>query len=170
MVRVLLVRHAIAEDRDEVAQAGLPDARRALTEKGIRRMRGVATGLRAAMEPPERIFHSPLRRAVETADILATAFPAAPLRETATLAPGAEGTRLDALLGTVAHSVVAIVGHEPDLGAWLGRALQGEAARALPLKKAGAALVVFPEDICPAGARLEWFLPPRLGRVLGAQR
>ncbi|MDZ7809262.1 MAG: histidine phosphatase family protein [Arhodomonas sp.] len=167
MLQVLVLRHAIAEDRAEAARAGIPDPRRALTDKGIRRMREVAAGLATVMASPRRIRHSPLRRARETAEILAAAFPSAALEESAALTPGMDPAGLDDVLRVPDSSPVVLVGHEPDLGLWLARALQGEPARPLPLKKAGSALVTFPGAIGPGEAELEWLLPPRLARRLG---
>ncbi|MCS4503719.1 histidine phosphatase family protein [Arhodomonas aquaeolei] len=166
MREVLVLRHAIAEDRDEAARLGVTDERRALTERGIRRMREVAAGLARVADPPARILHSPLRRAVETAELLAVVFPKARLVETPALAPGAGEAAVYEMLAQ-GEDGVAIVGHEPDLGEWLGSALGGRTGPAIPLKKAGSALVRFPGVPTPGRGELRWLLPPRLARQLG---
>lgn len=168
MQHVLVVRHAIAEDRQEAARAGVSDSRRALTDKGIRRMRETAAGLAQVTETPQRILHSPLRRAVQTAELLAAPFPRAALEETAALVPGADNAAVDRALRYAGSRDLAIVGHEPDLGAWVAHAVFGSDRSAVPLKKAGAALVVF-ADAAEAGAgELQWLLPPRISRRLGS--
>ena len=46
-MKLLVIRHAIAEDRDEFAYTGRPDAERPLTKQGRERMRRAAAGLAA---------------------------------------------------------------------------------------------------------------------------
>ena len=65
-MELYLVRHAIAEDR---ADAG--DDERALTEAGRAKMIRATQGLRKLKVRPDLILTSPLRRARETAEILA---------------------------------------------------------------------------------------------------
>lgn len=64
---LIIIRHAIAQD----PRAGLPDARRALTARGRRRMeRGVAGMQRLGLRF-DAVLHSPWRRAAQTAALLA---------------------------------------------------------------------------------------------------
>ncbi|WP_435099802.1 SixA phosphatase family protein [Arhodomonas sp. AD133] len=168
MRRVIVLRHAIAEDRDEAARGGIPDERRALTDRGIRRMRATAAGIATVEDDIVGIAHSPLTRATETARLLADACPKAVLDETRALTPG---VRTDALFAYLAagesRGTMCVVGHEPGLGEWLGEAVAGPGAPPMPLKKAGAALLRFAGEPCAGGGELEWFLPPRLSRRLG---
>ena len=69
IVLIYLVRHAIAEDRE--LRADLPDEERRLTDKGMRRMRRAVEGLAALEVEVDTIWTSPLRRAKETAELLA---------------------------------------------------------------------------------------------------
>ena len=71
---LLVIRHAIAMDRDEFAETGQPDSERPLTDFGRRRMRKNARGLRAIVDTPEVIGTSPYPRAAETAEIVADAW------------------------------------------------------------------------------------------------
>jgi phosphohistidine phosphatase len=64
-VELFLLRHGIAED----APPGKSDADRALTAEGIRKLRSVLTTAHRAGLNPSLILTSPLRRAVETADV-----------------------------------------------------------------------------------------------------
>src|SRR5262245_28298361 len=61
---LVVVRHAIAEERS----AGLPDEERALTPRGRRRMRLAVDGLRRLKLRFDRVLHSPLKRAAQTAE------------------------------------------------------------------------------------------------------
>jgi phosphohistidine phosphatase len=62
---LLLFRHGIAED----AHAGLSDSDRSLTSEGCEKLRRVLKRARQAGVAPTLILSSPLRRAVETAEI-----------------------------------------------------------------------------------------------------
>jgi phosphohistidine phosphatase len=152
-VDVWILRHAAAEDG---APSGR-DADRALTGEGETRARAVARGL-AALEPGiEEIWTSPYRRARETAAAAARELDAGEPRPTRSLEPGRDPDEvLDALRAGGAEAVL-LVGHEPHLGALLGRLLAGRPALTLPLKKSGAARVAW--DRRGAG-ELKAFLPP----------
>jgi phosphohistidine phosphatase len=45
-MKLLLIHHARAEDRETFSETGPPDSERPLTDKGIRRMKKAARGLR----------------------------------------------------------------------------------------------------------------------------
>lgn len=62
MVQIYLLRHGIAENTT-------PDSERALTSEGRDKLRRVLIRARSADVDPTLILSSPLRRAVETADI-----------------------------------------------------------------------------------------------------
>ena len=70
MNELYLLRHGIAVDP---GSSGMPDDARPLTEKGIKRMRQIARGLRTLDLELEPIVTSPLVRAKETAEIVADA-------------------------------------------------------------------------------------------------
>ena len=50
MYQLVMVRHAIALDRDEAQAAGIGDDQRALTDKGREKMREVARGLAVLLD------------------------------------------------------------------------------------------------------------------------
>jgi phosphohistidine phosphatase len=66
-MQIYLLRHAIAEN----ARPGQADAERALTNEGREKLRRVLKRAAAAGVAPDEILSSPLRRAVETADVAA---------------------------------------------------------------------------------------------------
>ena len=168
MPKLLIVRHAIAQDRDEALKQRLPDAERPLTGKGKKRMRRAAAGLRQVVGPLGHILSSPLRRAQQTAAILQGEYPDAPLTLSDTLSPGQS---VNALVTTLAKTgnqgTLALIGHEPDLSRLTATLLCGETSAAIQLKKGGAALLAFTGRIGSGQGRLLWLLTPGQLRALG---
>ena len=67
-MKLLLVRHAIAEERDDKRWPS--DADRPLTQRGMRRFRSAAAGLGTLVPEVDRLLTSPFVRAHQTATIL----------------------------------------------------------------------------------------------------
>lgn len=167
-MQVLIIRHAIAGDRDEFAETGRPDAERPLTPQGRRRMRRGARGLRRVVPALDVVATSPLVRAQETADLVARAYRDLTVTEVAALAPDGEREDvLERLHAMTSLDVVALVGHEPALSQLVGWFVTGRPASVVELKKGAACLVTFAEDPAPGGGVLRWLLPPALLRALG---
>jgi phosphohistidine phosphatase len=101
---LFLIRHAIAEER----RAGLPDAERALTDKGRERFEAVVQSLDRAGFRFDRVYHSPWLRAVQTAELLAP-ITDGPMVPTEGLAQSPQSRFFASLEG----ERVACVGHEP---------------------------------------------------------
>jgi phosphohistidine phosphatase len=158
-MRVVLFRHGPAGKRDP--DQWPDDSLRPLTARGIGRTRQAARGLARLEAKFSRIMTSPLKRAAETAELLAeTCDGDVPIESLDALAPGRSFRAVLERLGQqAADETVALVGHEPDLGKLAGVLLLGAPA-ALPLKKAGACLISFEGRVVPGEGRLEWFLPP----------
>lgn len=164
---LFLMRHGIAED----ASPTTADADRALTDEGIRKTTRAAAGLRVLDVAPDVIFSSPLRRAEETARLVADALGAADQIELApALAGGVAPERiLSALRVPRRAGQVLLVGHQPDLGYLASYLMTGAATLApLPFRKAGVAALSL--DAFPPAhpAVLEWFLTPAQLRAVGA--
>jgi phosphohistidine phosphatase len=104
-VLVFLIRHAHAD-------AGEPDEARPLSPRGQMEARAIAETLSQHDEPPVLVLTSPLLRARQTAEEIASAS-SAELRVEAALGPG---TTLDALRKTIGDETrpVAAVCHQPD--------------------------------------------------------
>lgn len=169
MPRLLLVRHAIAQDRDEAFEQQLSDAERPLTKKGKRRMRRAAAGLRQITGQVERILSSPLLRAQQTAEILSIEYPDCPVVLCDFLGPGQPIPSLIPLLAEEANEgTLIVVGHEPDLGQLISLLLCGHIRATVCLKKGGAAMIDFPGEIGGGQGQLLWLLTPRQLRKLGA--
>lgn len=161
MGQIVVIRHAPAEEREHAHRQGRPDAERALTDEGRAKMQEVAAGLRHGVAHLDVIASSPLRRARETAEIVAQHF--APLRpvECEALVPEAHPEELLDWLRMQQKGCIAVVGHEPDLSVWVSWALTGDAIPLLHLKKGGACLLEFPGGKWRAGgAILQWAMTP----------
>lgn len=155
-MEVLLLRHAIAEDRGVKYP---DDFDRPLTGDGREKMTAEAKSL-AKLWLPDAILSSPLVRARQTAEILARAC-------------GIDGIALDeslaeddfdavlAAIGSMKVRRVAAVGHEPWMGMTLSYALTGDAlAVRSTFKKGAAALIGFDGEPKAGEGWLEWLMQP----------
>lgn len=116
------MRHGPAEDRASTGR----DFDRRLTERGRARTERVATELGARDESPKRILTSPLRRTVETAEVVIATLKlpfTAELRDE--LAPGGASAHLVEELLREGAKRVMLVGHEPDVSALTEHLLPG---------------------------------------------
>ncbi|MBM3751911.1 MAG: phosphohistidine phosphatase SixA [Acidimicrobiia bacterium] len=158
-MRVYLVRHAIAEPRGPVWPV---DDDRPLTPRGIERMREIALRLADRGVQVERIWSSPILRARQTADLLAPLWTTGRVvDEVAELATGCAPARAgEALAARPPCASVALVGHEPQLGALAAWMIGAEAP--LPFKKGGVARVDFADGIAAGEGKLAWLVTPKL--------
>ena len=136
---LLLLRHGIAEE----PAADRRDEERRLTGEGRRKLREVVEGMRALALPIDVILASPLRRARETAAIVAAGYDLdeSAVVDTPALAPGGGADAVFAALHAHANAnAILLVGHQPDLGELASTLLVGTPGLLpLPFKKAGLA-------------------------------
>lgn len=167
-MRLLVIRHAVAEDRDAFAVTGQPDAQRPLTDDGRKKMKAAARGLKGIVPKLNVLATSPLLRAAQTAEIVSREYGGVESRTVEELSPE---RRPDELLGWLrSHQLgdtVAVVGHEPHLGFLVGWLLTGRNDSFVDFKKGGAVLLEFDDPPSGGNAVLSWALPPRLLRSLG---
>lgn len=156
-MRLLLVRHAIALDRET---PGVSDHLRPLTEEGITRFKRTAGAL-ARLVTPEVVLSSPVLRAKQTAEILAQQWMAVAVRECEPLGSGSRVPFEEALGRMASGAVVAAVGHEPHLSEWAAEWLGGSRGEAFAFKKGGAALIEFDGEVARDAGRLIFFLSPK---------
>jgi phosphohistidine phosphatase len=159
-----LIRHGVAAERGE---AWPDDAKRPLTDQGVRRLREIAAGFVEIGVSFDVMLTSPLVRARQTAEIIAAGLdPHPPIVVTEALSPGgAYAAVVDELAKQARRPRIALVGHEPGIGALAARLIGSR--HPLEFKK-GAVARIDLAALPPTGAgSLHWFLTPRLLRKLG---
>ena len=136
-MQVHLLRHgeAAAQSPDGTSD----DEARELTSDGISRLSAACRVYSRVVGQPRRIVHSTLRRARQSADILAMAIGARDrMSESTELRPGGRASRILDLLQTEfldgCESLV-LVGHEPLLGDLLGLLATGNERMSMPMGK-----------------------------------
>jgi phosphohistidine phosphatase len=165
---LLVVRHAIAEDRETFAQSGRDDGERPLTNAGRKKMVQGVQGLTRVVPQLDVLASSPLVRARQTAEIVAEAYGGIAIEEVEALASGADAATVTAWLrDTGASGTVAVVGHEPDLSGLVCYLLAGADDAFVELKKGAACLVTFAGEPRAGGGELKWSLAPKHLRLLG---
>ena len=161
-MRLLVVRHAIAEDREAFARTHHDDSTRPLTPEGRRKMERAALGLKELLPELDLLAASTYKRAIETAEIVAQAYDGLTVERVTELAPGTGADRAVAwLMGRQARGTVAIVGHEPDLSQLVCTLLAGANRPFLELRKGAACLLEFAGPVAKGAATLDWFLGPK---------
>ena len=165
-MRLYLFRHADAVPR---GTPGFSEATRPLTPEGLAQARGVGRGLKRLKAHPAVVLTSPLRRAVQTAEQAARAWPALPAITTLDAllpeAPPQETSRT--LRAWAGADELILVGHEPHLSLWLAELVAPGGLRC-DFKKAGVACVEIDRVPPPAGSgTLRWFMTPKMMGKLG---
>lgn len=160
-MKLLLVRHAAAEDKEAFEQTGEPDDKRPLTSDGRKKMKRAGAGIAELVPQLELIATSPLTRAVQTAEILARSYDGLAVTVVDALDPLQP---YEAFLGWLKRlddvDAVAVVGHEPHLSGLTSWLLTGQDRPFLEFRKGGACLLEFDSVIESAAARMRWLLTP----------
>jgi phosphohistidine phosphatase len=159
-VELLVVRHAIAEDREVFAASGREDALRPLTAAGTRKMKRTARGLRSIIPGIDVLVSSPFTRAHETAEIIRREYELDRIETARELEPSTPLDDVVRWLGRLDKGVVAIVGHEPHLGRLVTYLITGADQSGVELKKGGACLIEFDAQPEVARGRLKWAISP----------
>jgi phosphohistidine phosphatase len=158
-----IIRHAIA------AQAGANgaeehDSQRRLTDKGRKKMRQIAQGLKELEVQIDLILSSPYLRATQTARILANKFELNKKKVILTehLTPAGYPDQLvneiNENFAEVAN--IALVGHEPALSSLVSMLVSGDPALSVTLKKGSVCRVSVETLEYGRCATLDWLLAP----------
>jgi phosphohistidine phosphatase len=155
-MNLYLIRHAIAVDEFE------DDSQRPLTDKGKKKMRQIAKGLRALGVEFDLILSSPYVRARETAEILEEVFKMRKeVKFSENLIPLGDPNLLIAEMNekyTVGS--VALVGHEPFLTALIGLLIADNTNVDITLKKGGVCSLSADDLHHAHKASMDWLLTP----------
>ena len=166
-MELLIVRHAIAVEREEFAATGRPDGDRPLTDYGRRRMRKNARGIHRIAPRLDVVGASPYLRAADTARIVAETSGVERLETIDALTPDHHPRDLLPWLSQQdPGATVAVVGHEPHLGALVTWLVGGRDGVNAEFKKGGACLLRFDGRIDAGTAVLQWMLTPAQLRAI----
>jgi phosphohistidine phosphatase len=163
---IYVVRHGIAIDREDPKCP--PDPERYLTEEGIEKTKRVAAAVAALGASPDLLLSSPYVRAMQTAEIFASAldYSKQKIRQTDLLLPGTEPSLLFRELAKDKHtSTLFVFGHAPQLDDIIASAL-GSKHHITSLKKAGVALIEL-KRVSPPNGQLVWLATPKMLRRAG---
>jgi phosphohistidine phosphatase len=158
MLHLFLIRHADAVPHGD---PNFADDDRPLTALGKRQAESLGRALAEHGINFSAILCSPLPRAQETVEGLLAGIGKnkPPVTYIAELRPGSKRKKLDREIARHAGERIALVGHEPELGEYLGR-LIGSKRACVPLAKAGVACVACSEDVGKGCGSLVWMVTP----------
>jgi phosphohistidine phosphatase len=165
-MEIYVVRHGIAIDREDPKCP--PDPERYLTEEGIEKTKRVAAAVAALGASPDLLLSSPYVRAMQTAEIFASAldYSKQKIRRTDLLLPGTEPSLLFRELAKDKQtSTLFVFGHAPQLDDIIAAAL-GSKHHVTSLKKAGVALIEL-KRVSPPNGQLVWLATPKVLRRSG---
>lgn len=161
-MKLLIVRHADAGDRDEFAKTGKSDDQRPLSEKGRDQVKNGVAGLKKLVPSVDLIVTSPYVRAVQTAEGVREIYGKVPQEETGTLEPEVAPAEFEAWLKSQRdYEVVVAVGHEPHLSTLATWFIAGVEDSRIDMKKGGACLLVFDGRAKKGAGTLRWLMGPK---------
>jgi phosphohistidine phosphatase len=154
-MQVYLLRHGAAEEE----RSGLNDADRALTQDGRRKLRQTLQTAAQADIRPTLILTSPLKRAIETAEIAQQVFGyKGELLRTEALAPGSNVEEVwDEIRVHAKETAIVLVGHNP-MFAELAGYLLGAPELQVDVKKGSLLRIDFESLSSQPKGILRWFL------------
>lgn len=159
-MKLLLIRHAIAEESEDFAKTGKDDRLRPLTDEGRKKMKQAAKGLREIAPQIDLLATSPLTRAAQTGAILDSVYGGLKEVEIEELAPEATPNDFLRWLRKQEAECIAAVGHEPSISLILSWFLTGTERRVHSFRKGGACLLEFTGEVGAGTATLLWALTP----------
>jgi phosphohistidine phosphatase len=165
-MQLYIVRHGIAIDREDPKCP--PDPDRYLTEEGIEKTEQVAKGIAALGATADLLMSSPYVRAMQTAEIFASAldYPKQKIHRTDLLLSGGDALVFyRELAKDKQSSTVFCFGHVPQLDDLIAAGI-GSKHHVTSLKKAGVALLEL-KRVSPPSGELVWLATPKLLRRVG---
>jgi phosphohistidine phosphatase len=159
---IYFLRHASAGERVSNPKK---DDKRALDPVGIQQCGSIGRALNALDVQVGVIISSPLKRATQTASLVGNelGFEGKLILEDA-LRPGASFADFRKMVDKYArHEAIMVVGHNPNLSEFVGRAISENGCEArVELKKASVVKVETQRN----SAELQWCLTPKIVRTL----
>ncbi len=162
-MNLYLMRHANA---GLARENPLLDAKRALVEEGKEQCILMARTLSALKVQVDVIVSSPLKRALQTAQLVGTEMGYdARVEISPALGPGADFGDFQRMLSHYSsYEGVLAVGHNPNLFHFLGRLITSNGSAAIRMRKGSVARV----DVDRHPPLLQWLIDPRAARAIYA--
>jgi phosphohistidine phosphatase len=160
-----LMRHGIAADRDSLGSSD--DTSRPLTPEGRLKLRAIAKGFDRLGVEWDWVVTSPLKRAVETGDVVVESAGTAVPRdicETLAQADASAHKIISFLAQHPERSRVLLVGHEPSLSGLASEFVGASRSANFAFKKGGCCMIMFDDFPAKSPGILAWWLTPRLLR------
>lgn len=169
-MNLYIIRHAIAVD--ETMSDHESDSERPLTDKGRKKMRQIAKGLRNLGVEFDLILSSPYVRARETAEILADVFKMKkqPAFSDNLIPLGNPELLISEINEKYPVNSLALVGHEPHLSTLVGMLVSENGKVEVTLKKGGVCYLSADDlHYNEHRATLEWLLTPGILTEISAK-
>lgn len=164
-MKLILMRHGIALDREEAEAASISDLERPLTEKGRKKVRQVTQQLMGFEKDIKAIVTSPLLRAKQTAEIVSDLMGIDVKYHSNELHPAGSPMAFSNWLKkeVTKESCVLSVGHEPQLSVFASWCLSGQLESFIELKKSGVICLEFEsfQEVGPSKSILKYVLNPK---------
>jgi phosphohistidine phosphatase len=166
-VNVLVIRHGPAEEAEAWKSEGRDDTLRPLTRDGKKDMREAAFGMATLQPRVDLMATSPLVRAAQTGEILASEYKCKVTVVSALVPEADPRATLEWIVQQQSDGTIALVGHEPHLTRLISYLLVVGGRVFLELKTGGACLLESPSP-APASFTLKWLMTRRELIRLGA--
>lgn len=158
-IDLFILRHGEAGNRMTVVKE---DSERPLTPEGRIEMQKITKSLKAVGLQADRIFTSPLKRALETAEIASKILKVPILEEWDELKPdGSKAALYRKLARLEQDSRLILVGHEPYLSSMIGEII-GNTSTKIVLKKGGLGKIRITSFSPHISGELRWLLTPKI--------
>lgn len=168
------MRHSIAQDANRYSGH---DGNPPLSPNGMKRAEEEALGMKRLGVKPQLILSSSLRRAWQTAEIVAAEMnktpggePAIEIETCDELLPNSSPHQVFRSLENYAnYESVLLVGHQPLLGMLAGNLITGSNNPHLAFDKGSVCLIEVDDLVHPGRGDLMWFLTPQQLAFVGSQ-
>jgi phosphohistidine phosphatase len=160
------MRHGIASNA--AIDGTYFDELRPLTDSGRHRATLVVRSLVQMEGKVDVIFHSPLLRAQQTAEIAAHELGVTTLIETRSLFPESHPEELEGLLveNLKPGQNAMLVGHQPNMSAALSWMISGQLGSMLDMSTGGLACIRFAGKTYGGPGVLEWLITPKWAHIV----
>jgi phosphohistidine phosphatase len=153
-MHLYLLRHG-----DALQLPSLSDSERPLSELGEHQARTVGGYLRSANIRIDKIFTSPLVRAVQTGELVAQALETEDTSKTEYLLPGSDKRQLFELLNSTDCESILLAGHQPHLSQTVSLLLSAREDIPIEFRKCSLAKLDVSPPVQRGCGMLEWLVP-----------